>query len=93
MADLEDSYAQSIADRESWLRSFGMTPYTTGHERFTETDKENIESRKIHGKVLFTTIVYISVLMGETVDDLPPCEKVPGKITEDFKEHLDALKQ
>jgi len=53
MADLEDSYAQSIADRESWLRSFGMTPYTTGHERFTETDKENIESRKIHGKVIF----------------------------------------
>ena len=30
--------------------------------------------------------------MGELVDDLPPCEKVPGKITEDFKEHLDALK-
>ncbi|KEQ73941.1 hypothetical protein M436DRAFT_23458, partial [Aureobasidium namibiae CBS 147.97] len=64
----------SIADRESWLRSFGMTPYTTRHEYFTETDKENIESRK-------------------TVDDLPPCEKIPGKVTEDFKNHLDALKQ
>jgi len=44
-------------------------------------------------KFFSTTNVYISVLMGELVDDLPPCEKVPGKITEDFKEHLDALKQ
>jgi hypothetical protein len=26
-------------------------------------------------------------------DNLPPCEKVPGKLTADFQEHLDNLKQ
>ena len=60
MADLEedslidDSYAQSIADRESWLQSFGMTPYTAGREFWTKIDKENVESRKIRGKSFFS---------------------------------------
>ena len=36
---------------------------------------------------------YISVLMEETVDSLPPCEKMPGEITDGFKQHLDILKQ
>lgn len=49
---IEDSNAQSIADRESWLRSFGMMPYTDKCEFWTKLDKENIESRKVPGKFL-----------------------------------------
>jgi hypothetical protein len=47
----EDHYAQRIADRESWLRNFGMTPYTTPDKVMSKINKENIESRKIQGIV------------------------------------------
>ena len=61
MADLEeddrreDQYAQNIAERESWLRSFGMTPYTTPDEFLDKINKENIESRKTYG--MFCSVV------------------------------------
>jgi hypothetical protein len=45
----EDHYAQTIAERESWLRSFGMMPYTTPDEFMSKMNVENIESRKLHG--------------------------------------------
>jgi hypothetical protein len=45
----EDHYAQTIAERESWLRSFGMTPYTTPDKFMAKINRENIESRKIKG--------------------------------------------
>lgn len=102
MADSEEDYsirdsdAQTIADRESWLRSLGMMPYTDQHEFWTKMDKENIESRKIHSLSFFLINQnddYVSVLMEETVDNLLPCETVPGKITDGFKQHLDTLKQ
>lgn len=48
---IEDSDAQSIADRESWLRCLGMMPYTDKHEYWTKLDKENVESRKVRGKL------------------------------------------
>jgi hypothetical protein len=100
MADLEDDdpredhYAQSIADRDSWLRSFGMTPYTTSDKFMAKINKENIESRRIHGMPsLINHHSQNKILTEQSVDDLPPCEKIPGKLTADFKEHLDSLKQ
>jgi hypothetical protein len=26
-------------------------------------------------------------------ENFPPCEKVPGVVTDEFKEHMDALKE
>jgi hypothetical protein len=49
----EDHYAQTIAERESWLRSFGMTPYTTPDKFMAKINRENIESRKIRGMSFF----------------------------------------
>jgi hypothetical protein len=40
----EDHYAQRIADRESWLRNFGITPYTTPNKVMDKINKENIEA-------------------------------------------------
>jgi hypothetical protein len=40
----EDHYAQTIAERESWLRSFGMVPYTTPDKFMAKMNRENIES-------------------------------------------------
>jgi hypothetical protein len=61
MADFEeddprgDRYAQNIADRESWLHSFGMNPYTAPDKIMSKISKENIESRKING-MLFSSV-------------------------------------
>jgi hypothetical protein len=100
MADLEeddpreDHYAQNIADRESWLRSFGMTPYTTPDRFMAKMNKENIKSRKIYGMFFFWPFLMTKqVLMERIVDGLPPCEKVPGKVTDGFKQYLNGLKQ
>lgn len=49
----EDHHAQTIAERESWLRSFGMMPYTTPEKFLSKMNMENIESRKIHGMLFF----------------------------------------
>jgi hypothetical protein len=46
----EDHYAQTIAERESWLRSFGMVPYTTPDKFMSKINRENIESRKVQSK-------------------------------------------
>jgi hypothetical protein len=92
----EDHYAQIIAERESWLRSFGMMPYTTLDEFVSKMNKENIESRKIHGMLFLfdqPPMTENQVADGIVADDLPPCEKVPGVVTEGFKEHMDALKE
>jgi hypothetical protein len=71
-----------------------MTPYTTPNKVMDKINKENIESRKIHGMLLLINHTYrIEILTKRSVDDLPPCEKIPGKLTAGFKEHLDSLKE
>ncbi|KAG9548164.1 hypothetical protein KCU79_g15063, partial [Aureobasidium melanogenum] len=75
----QDSLAEYFVEREAWLRSFGMTPYTSSGDydmsRIKKKRAELLEEKKID------------------VDRLPSCEKIPGKVTASFKQHLNALKQ
>ncbi|KAH0261835.1 hypothetical protein KCU91_g13779, partial [Aureobasidium melanogenum] len=75
----QDSLAEYFVEREAWLRSFGMTPYTSPGDydmsRIKKKRAEFLEERKID------------------VDQLPSCEKIPGKVTASFEQHLNALKQ
>ncbi|KEQ64781.1 uncharacterized protein M437DRAFT_64406 [Aureobasidium melanogenum CBS 110374] len=79
----QDSLADDIVEREAWLRSFGMTPYTSPGDfdmsKIKKKSAEFLEEKKINGTL--------------SVDKLPSCEKIPGKVTASFKQHLNALKQ
>ncbi|KAH0367579.1 hypothetical protein KCU65_g4578, partial [Aureobasidium melanogenum] len=75
----QDSLAEDIVEREAWLRSFGMTPYTSPGDydmsKIKKMRAEFLKEKKIN------------------VDKLPSCEKIPGKVTASFKQHLNALRQ
>ncbi|KAG9651436.1 hypothetical protein KCU95_g19212, partial [Aureobasidium melanogenum] len=75
----QDLFAQQIVEREAWLRSFGMTPYTSPGDydmpRLKRKRAEFQEEKKIQA------------------DKLPPCEQMAGKVTASLKQHLNALKQ
>ncbi|KAK6006355.1 hypothetical protein QM012_006765 [Aureobasidium pullulans] len=76
---LADLFAQQIVEREAWLRSFGMTPYTSpGDYNMSRVKEKRAEFEEE------TTL---------QVDKLPSCEKMAGKVTVSFKQHLNALKQ
>ncbi|KAH0016285.1 hypothetical protein KCU78_g7903, partial [Aureobasidium melanogenum] len=75
----QDCLAEYFVEREAWLRSFGMTPYTSPGDydmsKIKKKRAEFLEEKKID------------------VGKLPSCEKIPGKVTASFKQHLNALKQ
>ncbi|KAG9633634.1 hypothetical protein KCU64_g15735, partial [Aureobasidium melanogenum] len=75
----QDSLAEYFVEREAWLRSFGMTPCTS------PGDYDMSRIKKKRAEFLEERKI--------DVDQLPSCEKIPGKVTASFKQHLNALKQ
>jgi hypothetical protein len=92
----QDSLAEYFVEREVWLRSFGMTPYTSPGDydmsKIKKKRAEFLEEKKIDGTLSgpYDDLKYTDLKL---VDKLPSCEKIPGKVTASFKQHIDALKQ
>ncbi|THX99828.1 hypothetical protein D6D02_09086 [Aureobasidium pullulans] len=73
----EDRVAHDIVEKEAWLRSFGMAPYTSPSDyNISKVNKKRVES-------LNTT----------NTQNLPACENIPGVLSAGFKHHLEGLKQ
>ncbi|CAD0050593.1 unnamed protein product [Aureobasidium pullulans] len=73
----EDRVAHDIVEKEAWLRSFGMAPYTSPSDyNISKVNKKRAESLK-----------------KTNTQNLPACEKIPGVLSAGFKHHLEGLKQ
>ncbi|KAG2166006.1 hypothetical protein VTO58DRAFT_108866 [Aureobasidium pullulans] len=72
-----DLLLHSIAERETWLKSYGMMPYTHMLEN-NEYDTEKFDAYKA---------------IEEEGKQFPVCKDAPGVLSDEFKQHLEQRKE
>lgn len=92
-----DLLLHSIAERETWLKSYGMMPYTHMLEN-NEYDIEKFDAYKAIGRHLFhpTPGYFLPILMHhieEVGKQFPVCKDTPGVLSDEFKQHLEQRKE
>ncbi|THX46822.1 hypothetical protein D6D06_09903 [Aureobasidium pullulans] len=90
----EDRVAHDIVEKEAWLRSFGMAPYTSPSDyNISKVNKKRAESLKKTNSMFSSPPAARIVLTEDAAQNLPACEKIPGVLSAGFKHHLEGLKQ